>query len=321
MSHTEKLKVGLAQIAPIWLDREKTTEKVCQFINMAADQQCGLVAFGETLLPGYPFWLSSTHGSKFDCDVQKDIHAHYLQSAINVPRGDLKSICNVARERNIAVMVGGFELGSNRGGHTGYCTLFFIDALGQIKNAHRKLVPTYEERLAWGNGDGNGLNTFPVGAFTVGGLNCWENWLPLPRATLHAQGENLHIAVWPGSKKITIDITRFVALESRSYVVSVSGLMRTSDIPDEFPHRNLIVKAYDSEMIADGGSCVANPDGSWLIEPVCDQEKLLVATLDHTEVLRARQNLDISGHYSRPDVFQISVNRDRQQILDQGMDG
>jgi len=187
-------------------------------------------------------------------------------------------------------MLGAYELGSNRGGHTGYCTLFYIDAQGEIKNAHRKLVPTYEERLAWGNGDGNGLNTFPLGAFTVGGLNCWENWLPLPRTTLHAQGEN-------------------------SYVVSVSGLMRTSDIPDDFPHRNLIVDTYESEMISDGGSCVANPDGSWLIEPVCDEEKLIVATVDYTEVLRERQNLDISGHYSRPDVFQLAVNRDRQQIL------
>lgn len=312
---SEKLNVGLAQIAPVWLDREKTTEKVCQFINMAADQQCQLVAFGETLLPGYPFWLSSTHGSKFNCDIQKDIHAHYLKSAINVPRGDLDSICKVAKDRRIAAMVGAFELGSNRGGHTGYCTLFYIDAQGQIKNAHRKLVPTYEERLAWGNGDGNGLNTFPLGAFTVGGLNCWENWLPLPRATLHAQGENLHVAVWPGGKENTEDITRFVAKESRSYVVSVSGLMRTSDIPADFPHRDLIVGAYESEMISNGGSCVANPDGSWLVEPFCDEEKLLVATVDHTEVLRQRQNLDISGHYSRPDVFKLSVNRERQQIL------
>jgi len=309
------LKVALAQIAPVWLDRERTTDKICRWIEQAADKECDLVVFGETVLPGYPFWLGSTHGSKFDCDLQKDIHARYLSSAVNIARGDLDPVCELAKTNKLAVMLGCYELGTNRGGHTGYCSLVYIDREGIIQNVHRKLVPTYEERLAWGNGDGNGLQTFPLEDFTVGGLNCWENWLPLPRATLHAQGEDLHVAVWPGAKRNTIDITRFVAMESRSYVVSVSGLLRKSDIPKNFPHRERVIDSFEDELISDGGSCVADPDGNWLAEPVTGEEKLLVVKLEHDKVLRARQNLDISGHYSRPDVFQLSVNRDRQQIL------
>ncbi len=310
-----QLKIGLAQIAPVWLDREKTTHKVCSYVSDAASQSCDLVVFGETLLPGYPFWLSSTHGSRFDCGIQKDIHAHYLSSAVNIQRGDLNSVCELANANNIAVMLGCYEVGTDRGGHTGYCSLVYIDTNGVIRNSHRKLMPTYEERLAWGIGDGYGLEVFPLGPFTLGGLNCWENWMPMPRAALHGLGEDLHVAVWPGAKRNTIDITRFAAIEARSYVVSVSGLLRKSDIPSDFPHREMVLDSFDSEIISNGGSCVAAPNGDWIIEPVVNEEALLIAEVDHREVLRERQNFDISGHYSRPDVLKLKINRDRQSVL------
>ena len=176
-------------------------------------------------------------------------------------------------------------------------------------------MPTYEERLAWGIGDGYGLEVFPLGPFTLGGLNCWENWMPMPRAALHGLGEDLHVAVWPGAKRNTIDITRFAAIEARSYVVSVSGLLRKSDIPSDFPHREMVLDSFDSEIISNGGSCVAAPNGDWIIEPVVNEEALLIAEVDHREVLRERQNFDISGHYSRPDVLKLKINRDRQSVL------
>ncbi|MEP3477913.1 MAG: carbon-nitrogen hydrolase family protein [Fuerstiella sp.] len=310
-----EFKVALGQIAPVWLDRQKTTAKVCDYVRQAAEQSCQLVAFGETVLPGYPFWLSATGGSNFNCDLQKDIHAHYLKSAVNIQRGDLQPICDIAKSKQIAVMIGCYELGTDRGGHTGYCSLVYIDQQGAIRNSHRKLMPTYEERLAWGTGDGHGLNVFPLEPFTVGGLNCWENWMPLPRAALHAMGENLHVAVWPGAKRNTENITRFTAIESRSYVLSVSGLFRKSDIPNDFPHRELVLNSFEADLISDGGSCIAAPDGEWVIEPFCGDEKLLVASLDFDQVLRERQNFDPSGHYSRPDVLQLNVNKERQRCI------
>ena len=314
MTSPKTVTVGLAQIAPVWIDRERTIEKINQWIQKAADQKCQLVAFGETVLPGYPFWLSETDGARFNCDRQKTLHAHYLDQAVDISAGHLDAVCKTAAACQTEVLLGCYERAADRGGHTGYCSLVRIDAQGKVQHAHRKLMPTYEERLAWGTGDGNGLRVFPLGPFTVGGLNCWENWMPLPRAALYAQGENLHVAVWPGAKRNTIDITRFVAVESRSFVLSVCGLLRHQDIPDDFPFRELMLQDTP-ETISDGGSCIAAPDGSWIVEPIVDTEELIVATLDYTQVLRERQNFDPSGHYSRPDVLQLHLNRERQSVL------
>ena len=163
----------------------------------------------------------------------------------------------------------------------------------------------------WASGDGHGLRTHDLGPFKVGGLNCWENWLPLPRAALYGQGEDLHVAIWPGSRRNTMDITRFIAKEGRSFVISVSGLMRKEDIGDELPHADLLRETAD-EIMADGGSCIASPTGEWLLEPETAVESLRVADLDHTIVLQERQNMDVVGHYSRPDVTRLLVNRKRQ---------
>lgn len=310
---SDHLNVALAQLAPVWLNRDATLEKILQATSDAAAQQADLVVFGEALLPGYPFWLDPTGGAKFNSDVQKEIHAHYMHNAVQVEAGHLESLQNLCREKSIAVYLGCIERPSDRGGHSLYCTLVYIDQSGQICSTHRKLMPTYEERLTWSPGDGHGLRTHSLGAFTVGGLNCWENWMPLPRAALYAQGEDLHVAVWPGAVRNTIDITRFIAVESRSYVISVSGLMRSSDFPGDTPHVDRIL-ANCGEMLSNGGSCIAAPDGSWLIEPIPDVETVQVATIDHRIVRKERQNFDPSGHYSRPDVTQLMVNRERQSI-------
>ena len=313
-SDHDQLVVGLAQIAPVWLDRERTVDKVTDWIDRAAQHEVKLLAFGETLIPGYPFWLSCTDGARFDCDRQKELHAHYLDQAVSIAAGHLDRLREAAASHRMEILIGCYEKADDRGGHTGYASLVRIDATGKVSNVHRKLMPTYEERLAWGIGDGHGLRVFKLGPFTVGGLNCWENWMPLVRSSLYAQGEDLHVAVWPGAKRNTVDSTRFIAQESRSWVLSVSGLLRHEDIPADMPYRDLIVENTPS-LVSDGGSCVAAPDGSWLIEPVCGKEELLVARVDHHAVRRERQNFDPSGHYSRPDVLQLSINRERQSVM------
>lgn len=313
----DHLTLALAQIAPVWLNRQKTLEKIVAYTADAADQGAQLVVFGESLLPGYPFWVELTDGARFNSAVQKDIHAHYMANAVNLTRGDLDVLCRLAKEKQISVYLGTIERPDDRGGHSLYCTLIYIDQTGTIQSVHRKLMPTYEERLTWSPGDGHGLVTHPLGAFTVGGLNCWENWMPLPRVALHAQGEDLHISVWPGHLRNTVDIARFMALEGRSYVVAVSGLMRKSDFPADTPHLDLILE-NSPDMLSDGGSCLAGPDGEWLIDPHDNvgEETLKLATIDHQKVRAERQNLDISGHYSRPDVTRLVLNRERQSVVD-----
>jgi len=308
------MKVAIAQIAPVFLDRAKTTEKIVARIEAAAAEGATLVVFGETILPAYPVWLCRTDGAKFDDPLQKSLHELYLDAAIDIAEGHLATICDAAREHEISVIVGVAERGSDRGGYTIYCSRVFIDGSGEILSVHRKLMPTYEERLSWGTGDGAGLVTHKVGEFTVGALNCWENWMPLARAALYAEGEDLHVMLWPGCQRLTQDITRFVAKESRSFVVSVSGLIREEDFPADLPHRDIIAPA--GETLYDGGSCVASPTGEWIVEPVVGREELIVVDLDPRIVKQERQNFDASGHYARPDVFQLTVDRRSQRNVE-----
>ncbi len=309
------LKVGMAQIAPVWLNKEKTIEKVKSYIKQAGKEECNLVVFGEGLLPGYPFWLSITNGAEFNSSVQKEIHAHYIKNSIQIESGELNEICQLAKEYSIAIYLGIIERAYNRGGHSLYCSLVYINENGEIKSVHRKLQPTYEERLTWSPGDGNGLKVHPLKEFTVGGLNCWENWMPLPRTALYGQGENLHIAVWPGAERNTFDITKFIAKESRSFVVSVSGFMSIEDFPKDIPHIEKIV-ANSPEILANGGSCIAGPDGEWIVPPVTGKEGLFTGIVDYQKVLEERQNFDCVGHYSRPDVTKLVLNTERQSILE-----
>jgi len=309
------MKVSLAQIAPIWLNKEQTTEKVISYIQQAGKEQSDLVVFGEGVLPGYPFWLSFTNGAEFNNKVQKEIHAHYLTQGVNIAKGDLDTICASAKENNIAVYLGTIERAEDRGGHSLYCTLVYIDKQGQIQSVHRKLQPTYEERLVWSPGDGHGLKVHELEEFKVGGLNCWENWMPLSRTALYGQGENLHIAVWPGCLRNTTDITEFIAKESRSFVISVSGLFQKEHITDDVPYAQYM-RETAPDNIANGGSGIMTPKGEWLLEPVVDKEGLFSAELDLNLVLQERQNFDVAGHYSRPDVTKLIVNRDRQAIID-----
>ncbi len=314
MTNDQYLRVAAAQIAPVWLNRNKTIDKILAAISEAADKGAELVTFGETLLPGYPFWVELTNGAEFNSTRQKEIHAHYLRQAVNIEAGHLQPICNIAKQRSIAVIVGVAERATDRGGHSVYCSLVYIDKDGLIQNVHRKLMPTYEERLTWASGDGHGLKTFPVGPFTMGALNCWENWMPLSRAALYGQGENLHVAIWPGGEHNTHDITRFIAKESRSYVVSASGLMRAEDFPADTPYLEEILE-HAKPMLANGASCIAGPDGEWLVEPQIGKEGIYLATLDFNKVLEERHSFDPVGHYSRPDVTQLHINRERQSTI------
>ena len=310
------LTVALAQIAPIWLDRTATTVKVCDWIAQAGAAGARLVAFGEALLPGYPFWVEHTDGARFESELQKSFYAHYAEQAIQIARGDLAPVCEAARRACLWVALGTIERDLHRG-HSLYCSLVLIDDAGAIRNVHRKLMPTFEERLVWAQGDGHGLQTFALDSFTFGALNCWENWMPLARSALYGQGEDLHLAVWPGNPRNTRELTRHMAREGRSYALSVCGLLRRDDVPASLPHAEILHAALPETMAA-GGSCIAGPDGEWVIEPCVGEERLLVAELDPAKVRAERQNFDPFGHYSRPDVLELRLDRRRRSGLDLG---
>jgi nitrilase len=309
------LRVGLAQIAPVWLDRAATLERVADTITHAAAEGCQLIAFGECLVPGYPFWIEHTDGARFDDATQKAWYAHYLKEAVCVERGDLQPLCALARQHGIAVYLGILERPLDRGGHSVYASLVYIDSKGDLASVHRKLVPTYEERLVWSPGDGHGLRVHALGEFRLGGLNCWETWMPLSRVALLAQGMNVLVSVWPGNPVNTADVTRFAAREGRCYVISVCGMLSRDDIPDHIPAVSRL-RAQMPEHSARGGSCVAGPDGAFVLQPQIGSTGLYCVDLEYARIAEARHNFDPVGHYSRPDVTRLTLDRRRQSVLE-----
>ena len=313
------MRVALAQTRPVWLDKTATTKKVLAWLEDAAREQAELVAFPETFLSGYPFWVSQTNGAAFNDPRQKQAFAAYLDAAVELDGPEVGQVVEAVRDLGVFTYLGVSERGAGPGSGTVYCTLLAIDPARGLRSAHRKLMPTYEERLVWGTGDGHGLRVHPVGQARVGGLNCWENWMPQARHALYAGGEDVHVAVWPGSAWLTRDITRFIALEGRVFALSVGGLLGREDIPAAFPFADELREG--PPLGYDGGSAVAAPNGRWIVEPVIGEERLVLADLELDRVRGERQNFDPTGHYSRPDVFRVAVDRRRLQaaaFLDDG---
>jgi len=302
------LRIGAAQTAPVFLDRRATAERALAWIERAADEGLDLVAFGETFLPGYPFWVEHTGGAEFDSPLQADAYARYVDAAVRIDGPEIAELAAAARARKVFVVVGVVERAPSGG--SVYAALVPICPDRGVLFSHRKLVPTLEERLVWAPGDGHGLRTFDVKGVTVSALNCWENWMPQARHALYAQGSQVHVALWPGSVGNTRDITRFVAQEGRVFVLSASSLLRRSDVPDEFPPA---AELPETGWQRNGGSAIAAPDGTWLAEPVADEERLVTADIDPEAVARARRTFDPTAHYSRPDVFRVAVDRARRQ--------
>ena len=313
------MKVGVVQFRSALLDRATSLARAVDRIHEAADLGAELVVFPEAAVPGYPVWLSGLHGSRFEDPTQKAIHARYVEQSIAPAHGHLESVCAAAAVRGVDVVLGGVERGVDRGGHTLYCTAFWIDGDGHLANVHRKLMPTHEERLCWGVGDGHGLRTRSVRGFQVGALNCWENWMPLARATLQSQGLDVHLMLWPGSPALTTELTRVAAREGRCHVVSVGGVLRSDDLPDEPEVFGELRRRAESDggILQPGGSCVAGPDGAWRLAPdafEAGEEGVRVLDLDLASIHAERQNFDAAGHYARPDVFSLQVDRRRQGV-------
>ena len=195
-----------------------------------------------------------------------------------------------------------------------YASLAAIHPNAGVVSIHRKLRPTYEERLVWAAGDGAGLGVHDWKGFRVGGLNCWENWMPLARYSLYAQGETLHIASWPPSPGITKDITRFIAREGRVYCLSAGSVLATADIPSDFPLRDEVAARGDSVLV--GESMLVAPNGEVVFGPATEEETIVYGDIDVDVVLEERQNFDPAGHYGRPDVFRLMVNRARQEPIE-----
>ena len=292
-----------AEVAP---DLEAGIQRTATLTAEAATLGAKLVVFPETWLPGYPAWLDVCRDAAlWDHAPVKQAFRRMAEQSVTVPGPTAMRLGSTARNAGVTLVVGVTERvdeGPGRG--TLYNTLLTWGPDGRLLNHHRKLVPTYAERLVWGPGDGAGVRAVETPAGRVGGLVCWEHWMPLARQALHESGEDIHIAVWPAVKEMHLIACRQYAFEGRCFVLAAGSLMRASSLPDGLEPYPALVQGADSLLLR-GGSAIIAPDGEIVAGPVHDRPVILTAPLDVGRVREESMSLDVAGHYSRPDVFRL----------------
>lgn len=306
----DRLKVAAAQLRPFWLDTRRTADKVVATIAAAGRDGVELLAFPETYLAGYPFWICRTNGAAFEDPRQQRAYAQYLDAAVEIASPLIREIEQAARDHKVAVWLGMNERGRRAGRGTVYCTLATFHPVKGLVGAHRKLVPTHDERLCWGFGDAKDLRAHDVGTWRVGGLNCWENLMPLARTALYAEGEDLHVSVWPGNPGVSKDAPRVAAMEGRMWSLAVSGLLSLDDVGDDFEFKKDL-REQGVTTIFTGGSRIVDPAGETIARAPDGEEAILAREISLEAVRAARMSFDPCGHYARDDVFTLSVARRR----------
>lgn len=308
------MRIGAAQLRPAWLDPTGTTAKIVATIEQASRSQIGLLAFPEACLSGYPFWLCRTNGAAFDDGRQKRAYAQFLAAAVEIPSVEVASIVEAARDLGVSILLGLNERGVAAGRGSIHCSLLAVDSERGILGVHRKLVPTFDERLCWAPGDAHGLRVHQFGDTRVGGLLCWENWMPLARFSLYAGGEDVHVSIWPGNPEVTQNAVQLIALEGRVWSVSASGVLDLDDVPADFEFY-ADLKAAGIGRIFGGGSRIVAPDGRTVVAAVDGSEEIIAHEADLALVRGERQSLDPTGHYHRGDIFRLSIDRTRHAAI------
>ncbi len=309
---SDKIVAGVLQASAVTLDTPRSLDKVCTLISEAASQGAQIVACGETWLPGYPAWLDYVPNvALWGHGPAKDVFAELLRNSVTVPGPECDRIGKLARDLKVVIVIGINErVAVGPGNGTIYNSLLIFDTDGRIVNHRRKLVPTYTERMYWGYGDGKDLGAVATGIARVGGLICWEHWMPMARQVMHESAEQIHVAVWPTVHELHQIASRQYAFEGRCFVLAAGIIMKVSELPSQF-ELPADLAAKPEQLVLRGGSAIIAPDSRYLAGPVFDEETILLAELDLNEIRREQMTLDTSGHYSRPDVFKLSVNRSR----------
>jgi nitrilase len=304
MSKPEQVRVAIAQSPPVYLDKPATLAKALALLQEAAKQGVQLVAFGETWFPGYPAWLDvCPEAALWDHNPTKIVFAKLRQNSVAIPGPEIEALCEAAGDLRLTIVMGINErVDSGPGSGTLYNTLITFTSKGQVGNIHRKLVPTYSERMVWGNGNGGGLKAAESGELRIGGLICWEHWMPLARMAMHNSGEDIHVAVWPTAHDMHQLASRHYAFEGRCFVLAVGLMMPRSDIPKEFASCH-----GEGAWVERGGSAIIAPNARYIVEPAFDREELIIADLNLAEIDKESMTLDVTGHYSRADVFRFEV--------------
>jgi predicted amidohydrolase len=302
--------VAAVQAAPVFLDRDATVEKAVGLIGEAAGGGAELVAFPETWIPGYPAWIFGAAG--WDDAAQKRVFGRLSSNSVEVPSPAVDALCRAAKKAGVVVAMGMTERDARASRGTLYNSILFISNRGEVLGVHRKLMPTHAERIVWGQGDGSTLHVFETPVGRVGGLACWEHWMPLTRFAMHAKGEQIHVAAWPevGDPDLHRFCTRHYAFEGRCFALCVMGVrVGPEHLPDDFELAGAMGATDDFvDREPTGGTCVFAPDGTIVADSVAGEETIVFADLDLARIPEEQAALDVVGHYNRPDVFTLTVD-------------
>lgn len=297
---TAPVRVAAVQATPVFLDRERTVDKVVALTASAAAEGAGLVVFPESFVPAYPDWVWRTPAWR-----DGDYYAALARESVTVPSPVTERMGDAARDAHVWLAVGVTELGDTGG--TLFNSLLYFAPDGRLAGRHRKLVATGGERTVWGQGDGSGLTVLDTAFGRLGGLICWENYMPLARATLYSRGLDVHLAPTWDTSDCWLSTLRHIAREGRVYVVGTNSYLRGCDVPDTVPHRDDLYGGAE-DYLSRGGTAIIGPDGEVLAGPLHDQEGILYADIDATTARLSRREFDPSGHYARPDVFRLQTD-------------
>lgn len=299
-------KIAVVQQSPIMLDREKSIELAAELVEQAAANGAKLVVFPEAFISGYPAWIWRLRPGG-DWGTNETLHARLVNSSVDLETDDLSPLRDAARSNRVTVVCGLNEKDARLSRATIYNTVVVIGEDGSILNRHRKLMPTNPERMVWGFGDGSGLKVVDTPVGRIGALLCWENYMPLARYALYAQGVEVYVAPTYDSGDGWIGTMQHIAREGRCWVVGSGVALTYTDIPPDFPDRNSIYPDTE-EWINAGDSIVIAPGGEIVAGPMRKQKGILYAEVDSSRATTAKRTLDVAGHYSRPDVFTLSVD-------------
>src|SRR6266700_2157490 len=305
-------KVAAVQATPEYLDREATIDKACDLIATAGGEGARLVVFPEAFIPAYPDWVWAIPSGEEG--VLNELYAELLSNAVTIPSDATDVLWRAARLARAHVVMGMSERNAEASGASPYNTLIYIDAQGEILGKHRKLVPTGGERLVWAQGDGSTLEVYDTPLGKLGGLICWENYMPLARYTIYAWGTQLYVAATWDRGQPWLSTLRHIAKEGRVYVIGSCIALRKDDIPNHYTFKQKFYAEGD-EWINIGDSAIVNPEGQFIAGPVRKQEEILYAEIDPRMVQGPKWMLDVAGHYARPDVFQLTVHTDERRMI------
>jgi nitrilase len=304
-----RVAIVQAELAP---DLASGIEATDRLTGDAARDGAALVAFPETWLPGYPAWLDVCRDvALWNHAPVKQVFARMAANSVVVEGESGRALQRIARTHGVTLVLGVTErIDAGVGRGTLYNALLTFGPDGALLNHHRKLVPTYTERMVWGPGDAHGLRAVDTPPGRVGGLVCWEHWMPLARQAMHESGEDIHVAVWPTVHEMHQVASRQYAFEGRCFVLAIGSLLRAKDLPRELePHPERVTSP--EQYVLRGGSAIIGPDGAYLAGPVYDAPCTLYAELDLNRVREESMSLDVAGHYHRPDCLELVVTRKR----------